>query len=161
MNTPDTPTAIAARACDVEVNACVTDLADSDEVSRLASRVRREFSHLDVLVNNAGVAYYGTTHEMSDDQWQQVLAVNLHAPIQLVRELLPVLFARPEAHILNMCSIAGLVGVSRLAAYNASKFALIGFSESLRAEYGGRGLGVTAICPSLVRTSLAQIAVWA
>jgi NAD(P)-dependent dehydrogenase (short-subunit alcohol dehydrogenase family) len=147
-------TAIAARALDVKVDVCVADLARSEEVTRLALRVREQFPHLDVLVNNAGVAYYGTTHEMSHEQWRKVLAVNLHAPIQLTRELLHVLFERPEAHILNMCSIAGLVGVARLSAYNASKFALVGFSESLRVEYGPRGLGVTAVCPGLVRTGI-------
>jgi short-subunit dehydrogenase len=147
-------TAIAARALDVKVDVCVADLARSEDVTRLALRVREQFPHLDVLVNNAGVAYYGTTHEMSHEQWRKVLAVNLHAPIQLTRELLHVLFERPEAHILNMCSIAGLVGVARLSAYNASKFALVGFSESLRVEYGPRGLGVTAVCPGLVRTGI-------
>jgi short-subunit dehydrogenase len=67
---------------------------------------------------------------------------------------LPALFVPPQAHVLNMCSIAGLVGVSRLAVYNATKFALVGFSESLRVEYGPRGLGVTALCPGLVRTGI-------
>ena len=72
--------------------------------------------------------------------------------------MLPTLLARPEAHILNVCSIAGLVAIPRLAAYHVSKFALVGFSESLRAEYGPRGLGVTALSPGLVRTNLFQAA---
>jgi short-subunit dehydrogenase len=151
-------TALEARRRGVRVDVCLADLARGEEVARLAARVRRDFSHLDVLVNNAGVAYYGTTHEMSHEQWRRVMAVNLFAPIQLTRELLPVLFERPEAHLLNMCSISGLVGSSRLAAYNATKFALVGFTESLRAEYGPRGLGVTALCPGLVRTGIFESA---
>jgi short-subunit dehydrogenase len=151
-------TALEARRCGVRVDACVADLSRSEEVGALAARVRHEYPHLDVLVNNAGVAYYGTTHEMSHDQWRRVVAVNLAAPIQLTRELLPVLFERPEAHLLNMCSISGLVGSSRLAAYNATKFGLVGFTESLRAEYGPRGLGVTALCPGLVRTRIFESA---
>ena len=136
----------------------ITDLASSDEVSRVVRYVADEAGGLDILVNNAGVAYYGLTHQMEDDQWHKVMAVNLLAPLQLTRELLPLLFERDEAHVLNVCSIAGLVGVSRLAAYNTSKFALVGFSESLRAEYGPRGLGVTALCPGLVRTRMFESA---
>lgn len=147
-------TAAAARGRGVEVVTSVTDLSRAEEVTRLADRVRHDYPHLDVLVNNAGVAYYGITHEMSHEQCRRVMAVNLFAPIQLTRELLPLLIERPEAHILNMCSISGLVGSSRLSAYNATKFALVGFSESLRAEYGPRGVGVTALCPGLVRTGI-------
>jgi short-subunit dehydrogenase len=147
-------TAMAARSLGVRADVCVADLSRPEEVSRVGMLVRERFDTLDVLVNNAGVAYYGTTHEMTHEQWRKVLAVNLHAPIQLTKELLHLLFERPEAHIVNMCSIAGLVGMSRLAAYNTSKFALVGFSESLRVEYGPRGIGVTAVCPGLVRTGI-------
>ncbi len=136
----------------------VANLASSDEVSQIADLVHDKAGGLDILVNNAGVAYYGLTHQMADDQWQKVMAVNLLAPLQLTRQLLPLLLANDQAHVLNVCSIAGLVGVARLAAYNTSKFALVGFSESLRAEYGPRGLGVTALCPGLVRTGLFETA---
>src|SRR4029079_688812 len=70
------------------------------------------------------------------------------------RELLPTLLQRPDAHIVNVCSISGLVAGGRFAAYHTSKFGLIGFTESLRAEYGRRGLGVTALCPGPVLTNL-------
>jgi len=146
-------TAAEARSHAVEVTTLVADLALPSEVSRLVAVVRRA-GGLDILVNNAGVAYYGTTHEMSARQWRLLVDVNLLAPLQLTHELLPTLFERSESHVLNMCSIAGLVGVARLSAYNTSKFALIGFSESLRAEYGGRGIGVTALCPGLVQTDM-------
>jgi short-subunit dehydrogenase len=151
-------TAVAARRHGVCAAACVADLGNADEVRRVAAWVKDDFGGLDILINNAGVAYYGTTHEMREDQWRKVLAVNLLATVQLTNELLPCLFERPQAHVLNMCSIAGLVGMSRLAVYNASKFALVGFSESLRAEYGPRGLGVTAFCPGLVRTGIFESA---
>jgi short-subunit dehydrogenase len=76
----------------------------------------------------------------------------------LTRRLLPTLLARPEAHILNVSSLAGLIPSPRLTAYQVSKAALIGFSESLRAEYGPRGLGVTALCPGPVRTNMFRTA---
>lgn len=151
-------TAVAARSRGVRAAACVADLGFPDEVCRVAAWVKDDFGGLDILINNAAVAYYGCTHEMHEDQWRKVLAVNLLAPMQLTHELLPCLFEQPEAHVLNMSSISGLVGMSRLAVYSASKFALVGFSESLRAEYGPRGLGVTVLCPGLVRTGIFETA---
>jgi short-subunit dehydrogenase len=91
---------------------------------------------------------------MTAAQWDWLLGINLHAPIQITRELLPTLLERPEAHVLNMCSISGLVAGGRFSAYHVSKFGLVGFSEALRAEYGRRGVGVTALCPGPVRTNL-------
>jgi short-subunit dehydrogenase len=151
-------TAVRARGHGVRVATCTADLGSPLEVRRVAAWVQNDYGRLDILINNAGVAYYGTTHEMGEDQCRRVLAVNLLAPMQLTHQLLPCLFQPPEAHVINMSSIAGLVGVSRLAAYNTTKFALVGFSESLRVEYGPRGLGVTAICPGLVRTGIFETA---
>ena len=91
---------------------------------------------------------------MTEDMWNRVLAINLLAPIQIIRELLPTLLAVEEAHILNVCSLAGLVAGAKLTAYNVSKFGLQGLSESLRAEYGRTGLGVTSLCPGFVKTNI-------
>jgi short-subunit dehydrogenase len=134
------------------------DLSQPAQVSHCVQEVLRCWGTLDILVNNAGVAYYGPTERMTSGQWDWLLQVNLHTPIQLTREFLPTLLQRPEAHILNVCSIAGLVAGPRLTAYHVSKFGLVGFSESLRAEYANRGLGVTALCPGLVRTGLFRAA---
>jgi NAD(P)-dependent dehydrogenase (short-subunit alcohol dehydrogenase family) len=143
----------------VEAAGSRVDLARPEQISAAVREVLARWGHVDVLVNNAGVAYYGPTERMTAEQWDWLLSINLLAPIQLTRELLPVLLARPEAHVVNVSSIAGLVAGGRLAAYHTSKFGLVGFSEALRAEYHGRGLGVTAICPGLVRTNLFKAAV--
>jgi short-subunit dehydrogenase len=74
--------------------------------------------------------------------------------LQFTRELLPSLLARREAHVLNVCSVLGLVGMPKVSAYCTSKFAMVGFSESLRNELGRQGLGVTALCPGFVSTNL-------
>lgn len=108
---------------------------------------------MNILVNNAGVAHRGPTHEMSSDEWNRLLAVNLMAPIQLVRQFLPILRSN-EAHILNVCSIFGLVGTRKAAAYQTSKFALVGLSAALRAEYGNSAFGVTALCPGFAHTPM-------
>ncbi len=134
------------------------DLTNPTAITEAVEDVLSRWQHVDILVNNAGVAYYGPTHKMTAAQWDWLLAINLHAPIQLTRELLPVLMERPEAHILNVCSIAGLVAGGRFAAYHVSKFGLVGFSEAIRAEYGRKGIGVTALCPGPVRTKLYQSA---
>jgi short-subunit dehydrogenase len=142
----------AAACCDVRP--IVADLADRRQVDALAEIVLESDCGVDVLVNNAGVAYYGGLHKMSDADWDRLMAVNLEAPIHLTRRLLVHLRSRPEAHVVNMCSIAGIVAGGRFTAYHTSKFGLLGFTLALRAEYARKGLGVTAICPGACRTRL-------
>ncbi len=130
------------------------DMASSEAIDAAAEQALEQWAGVDVLVNNAGITYYGYTHEMADEHWDQLLLVNLLGPGRLTRALLPSLIARPEAHILNVCSVLGLVGMPRVGAYCTSKFGMVGFSETLRAEYGRCGLGVTALCPGFVKTNL-------
>jgi short-subunit dehydrogenase len=137
-----------------QVTAHVADLTRTEDIQGIVDRLLKRWNGVDILVNNAGVAFHGSTHNMTDEHWDRVMAVNMTAPILLTRKLLPAMLGRNEAHILNVCSIAGLVAAPRTAAYHASKFGLVGFSESLRAEYGPRGLGVTALCPGFVRTEI-------
>ncbi len=132
----------------------VCDLAKPGHITDAVRSLLGRWGKLDILVNNAGVCYYGPCENMTAQQWDWLMAVNLQAPIQLTRELLPTLLAQDESHILNVCSIAGLMAAKRMAAYHASKFALVGFSEALRVEYARRGLGVTALCPGFVHTKL-------
>ncbi|QDT75137.1 SDR family NAD(P)-dependent oxidoreductase [Lacipirellula limnantheis] len=141
-----------ARGVDVVGRHC--DLSQPAQISAAVGHLLDQWGGVDVLVNNAGITYYGRTHKMAAEHWDQLLAINLQAPIQLIRELLPTLLSRDEAHILNVASICGLVGMSRVAAYTTSKFALVGLSETLRAEYSRQGIGVTALCPGLVDTNL-------
>ncbi|MBM4075363.1 MAG: SDR family NAD(P)-dependent oxidoreductase [Planctomycetes bacterium] len=136
----------------VVVDRC--DLTQPDDISRCLKTMLEHWSEIDILVNNAGLAYYGSTERISDEQWNRVMSVNLLAPIQITRSLLPVLMSRDEAHVLNVCSISGLVAGGRFAAYHTSKFGLVGFTAALRAEYGRKGLGVTALCPGPVLTNL-------
>jgi len=130
------------------------DLSDGRQISAAVQFLLGRWGELDILVNNAGLTYYGRTSEMSADNWDRLLAVNLLAPLQLTRELLPTLLRAPEAHVVNMASVLGLVGLARVAAYSTSKYALVGFTESMRAEYVRRGVGFSAICPGLVDTNL-------
>ena len=142
------------RGMGVEALGARCDVAQPVEITASVNRVLADWDGLDILVNNAGVAYYGPTLNMTSAQWDWVLAVNLHAPIRFTQQLLPILLDRPEAHILKMASITGLVAGGRFCAYHVSKFGLVGFSEAIRAEFGRHGLGVTALCPGPVRTNL-------
>lgn len=141
----------------VAVETRVCDLTDPAQITAVADALLVAWGRLNILVNNAGIAYYGPTELMTAEQWNRLLAVNLLAPIQLVRELLPTLAAEDEAHIVNVCSIFGLVPLRKGAAYQTSKFGLVGFSAALRAEYGRPSFGVTALCPGFVSTSLTDM----
>ncbi|HYO23935.1 MAG TPA: SDR family NAD(P)-dependent oxidoreductase [Lacipirellulaceae bacterium] len=143
-----------ARQRGVEAVGRRCDLTQPTQISAVTWEVLRTYRGVDILVNNAGITYYGRTPNMSAENWRRILAVNLHAPLQFTRELLPRMLKRGDAHVLNVASICGLVGLARVAAYTTTKFALVGFSESLRHECGRAGLGVTALCPGLVDTNL-------
>jgi NAD(P)-dependent dehydrogenase (short-subunit alcohol dehydrogenase family) len=134
----------------------VADLSRPESIPAAAEAIRSAWGRLDILVNNAGVVFYGPTEAMTAEQWDWLLRINLYAPVHLTRELLPLLLAQPQAHVLNVCSISGLVAGSRIAAYHTSKFGLVGVTQALRAEFGRRGLGVTALCPGPVSTNLYQ-----
>ena len=138
----------------IEVIGRHCDVSQPSQITAAVAHLLDQWGGVDMLVNNAGITYYGRTTKMSAEHWDQLLAINLHAPVQFIRELLPTLLSREESHILNVASICGLVGLSRVAAYSTSKFALVGLSESLRAEFGRQGVGVTALCPGFVDTNL-------
>jgi 3-oxoacyl-[acyl-carrier protein] reductase len=132
----------------------VCDLSKPTQITACTLACIRAVGTLDILVNCAGVTYYGHADSMTAEKWNAVMSVNLLAPIQLVRELLPALMAQKESHILNVCSVLGLVPVRKLIAYQTSKFALVGFSLALRTEYFAHNVGVTALCPGFVDTPM-------
>jgi 3-oxoacyl-[acyl-carrier protein] reductase len=140
----------------VEVVTAICDLAQAAEISGAVRALISRWGQLNILINNAGVTFYGPMHGMTDEQWHRVMSVNLAAPIQLTRELLPTLVASQDAHIVNVCSIFGLVGSRNVAAYQTSKYGLIGFTEALQTEYARRGFGVTAVCPGFVSTPMTE-----
>jgi short-subunit dehydrogenase len=130
------------------------DLSQPVQIAAAVADLLARWKFVDLLVNNAGVAYYGPTEKMTAEQWNWLMAINLLAPLQITRELLPTLLARGEAHILNVCSISGMVAGGRFSAYHTSKFGLVGFTEAMRAEYNRRGIGVTNLCPGPVSSNL-------
>ena len=145
-----------ARQHGVAVLTQICDLADPAAITVAVESLRARWGGLNILINNAGVSYYGSTETMRADQWRRIMAVNLMAPIQLVHELLPVLHAADEAHVLNVCSMFGLVPWRKAAVYQTSKYGLVGFTAALRTEFHREQFGVTALCPGFVRTSMLE-----
>lgn len=147
---------LANRSHKVWIRRC--DLSQPDDVSATLADFDQRVDVIDIVINNAGVAYYGPTEQMGMTKWDWLMQINLLSPIQITDHFIPQLLNRPDAHIANMCSISGMVAGGRFAAYNTSKFGLIGFTEALRAEYGRKGIGVSAICPGPVKTNLYKAA---
>jgi NAD(P)-dependent dehydrogenase (short-subunit alcohol dehydrogenase family) len=130
------------------------DISDEKMVAELAARVEREWGHIDLLVNNAGISCLSPAEETSVQQFRRVLEINLVAPFMLAKIIGAKMTARHKGAIVNVASIAGLVGIADRAAYNASKHGLIGLTRTLAAEWGGRGVRVNAVCPGWVKTEM-------
>jgi short-subunit dehydrogenase len=130
----------------------VADLADSSAPEQLAARVLNEAGHVDLVVNNAGAGSAGGLARQSPAVLDQVLAVNLRAPIQLTRAVLPAMLERGQGRLVFVTSIAGRLGVRDEAVYAAAKAGLDVFAESLRLEVAGAGVGVTVVVPGVVDT---------
>lgn len=149
--------AAAARALGVPHTAHPLDVTDIDAARALRERLLAEQQPLDVLVNNAGVVAGGAFLEVPLVEHRRTFEINTLAPVALTHLFLPDLIARPSAHVVNVVSASAFVGLPRGATYAASKWAMLGFSESLRLELmrlGHRHVGVTAVCPSYVATEL-------
>ncbi len=140
------------RELGVQAGQSLCDVSDPEQIRATVAQVLDEWGHIDILVNNAGILVYGSVKHISAEQWDRTLAVNLEAPIRFIHALLPTLLARPEAHILNVASMHGLAAIRNLAPYQTTKFALVGLTESLRADLRRTGVGATALCPGYVQT---------
>lgn len=149
-------TGIRDRHPGLAVTTETVDLAERDAVDALAERIRAGHPELRLLVNNAGVGLGGDFARLTLDEFDWVMDVNFRAPVRLTHALLPALTARPGAHVVNMSSLFGLVAPPGQSAYCASKFALRGFSESLRAELAQVGATVTTVHPGGIRTGIAS-----
>lgn len=140
----------------VAVQTIVADLADRAAVEGVATQVRAEYPAVGLLVNNAGTALGGRFDQVSVDEFEKVMNVNFRAPFLLTHALLPSLKAAPGAHLVNVSSLFGLIAPAGQSAYCASKFALRGLSQVLRAELADDGIGVTTVHPGGIRTRIAE-----
>jgi NAD(P)-dependent dehydrogenase (short-subunit alcohol dehydrogenase family) len=130
------------------------DVADEDAVRGMVGAVIGEFGRVDVLVNNAGVSLIAPAEETTLADWRRVLEVNLTGPFLMCREFGKEMLERGSGNIVNVSSVAGLLGVADRAAYSASKHGLVGLTRTLAAEWGGRGVRVNAVSPGWVKTEM-------
>jgi len=140
-----------------EISSFVCDISDRSAVYTLADKVRAEFGDIDILVNNAGVVKSDPFLEKPDEVIERTVAVNLLAHFWTMKAFLPAMVARKEGHVVNMASAGGLLGVPYISDYCASKFAVIGLTESLRQEFKLKGLRkvrFTYVCPNTVGTGM-------
>jgi short-subunit dehydrogenase len=148
--------ASAVRGTGVTVDTLVVDLADDEATRAAGARLAAEHPGTTLLVNNAGVALGGRFDQVTLEEFDWLFAVNVRAVVRLTHALLPVLKAHPGAHLVNLSSVFGLVGPPGQVAYAASKFAVRGFSQALRAELLADGVGVTTVHPGGIRTRIAE-----
>lgn len=130
------------------------DLASPDDITALVETVRGEAGGLDVLINNAGIAWIKPTVEVAFEDWRALMAVNLDAVFLLTRECLPIFLGQGRGQIINIGSDASIRGIARMACYCASKFALRGFTMALREELKGSKIRVNLLLPGPVNTTI-------
>ena len=130
------------------------DISKEDEVANLFEQARKEFGHIDILVNNAGISKEQPFMEISLEDWNQVLNINLQGVVLCTRAALPEMLNRKQGKIINIASAAGLRGLPGNTAYSASKAAVIALSHSLADEVGKSGVQVNVICPGPIKTEM-------
>ena len=134
----------------VEVWTRACDLTDPAQTAAAAKELERSFGWIDVLVHDAGVISAGPIGNMAEEDFESAMDIHFRAPLRLTLALLPIV--RRPGRIVTIASIGGLVSVPHLVPYCASKFALVGLSDGLRAELAREGIRVTTVCPGLMRT---------
>ncbi|WP_299820443.1 SDR family oxidoreductase [uncultured Pontibacter sp.] len=141
---------LAGKGADVLVQKC--DVTVEQQVNDMITNVQNEYGPIDVLINNAGIISAGPIAEMTVQEFEEAMNTHFWGPVYTTLAVLPSMKARGEGRILNIASIGGKISVPHLVPYSASKFALVGLSEGLRAELMKYNITVTTANPGLMRT---------
>ncbi len=136
----------------IRVTAHMCDISKKDQVTNMIKTVLNEFENVDILVNNAGFAISGAVSNTSIEDIESQMRTNYFGMIYCTKSLLQHMTQRGSGHIINVASVAASFGLPGIAPYCASKFAMLGFSEGLKHELKGTGVGVTVVSPIMVRT---------
>ena len=132
---------------------CQCDVSKKDQVKEMSKTVLEKFDTVDVLVNNAGFAIYGSVYDLTIDEIESQMETNYFGMIYCIKNFLPSMISKKSGHIVNVASVAASFGLPGIASYCASKFAMLGFSEGLKHELKDTGIGITVVSPIMVRTS--------
>jgi short-subunit dehydrogenase len=138
---------------DIQTIVYPCDVSKKSEVEQMGREILDRCGHVDVLVNNAGFGLYGKVQDQSIEQIESVTSTNFLGVVYCTKVFLGSMITRKSGHIVNIASVAASFGVAGLSAYCASKYAVLGFSESLSQELHGTGVGLTVVSPMGVRTN--------
>ncbi|MEV6558714.1 SDR family oxidoreductase [Nocardia sp. NPDC051756] len=149
-------TAKLARAAGANVHLAATaDVSDHEQVVALAARAHDEVDSVDIVMNVAGIATWGTVDRLTHEQWRRTVDIDLMGPIHVIEEFLPPMIAAGRGgHLVNVSSAAGLFGLPWHAPYSAGKFGLRGVSEVLRFDLRQHRIGVSLVCPGAMSTPM-------
>jgi NAD(P)-dependent dehydrogenase (short-subunit alcohol dehydrogenase family) len=147
-------TVAAIRAMGHRGEAIVCDVAERPQVDAMVARVRQALGDPGILVNNAGIASSAKLTDTTDEMWDRMLRVNASGAFYCTRAVLPLMLQAKWGRIVNMASVAARVGAPYIAAYTASKHALLGLTRAVAAEVATRGITVNAVCPGYVDTEM-------
>lgn len=142
------------KALGVNATYATFDIGNYDEVKKGIQEIMNTFKTVDILVNNAGIAAFGSFLEMDVNQWQSIIQTNVMGMYYVTKEVLPYLIANNQGDIFNVSSTAGLAGNPNTSAYSASKFAVIGMSESLMKEVRKNNIRVCTLTPSTIASDM-------
>ncbi len=146
-----------AKACASLGARCLTfeaDVRDDKAVGRAVDSARKRFGRIDLLFNNAGICAYGLAHELTEEQWDMMLDINLKGAWLVARRVIPLMIAQKSGVIINNSSVGGLRGMGRLSHYAASKWGLTGLTKSWAIELAPYGIRVVSLHPTGVNTPM-------
>lgn len=143
-------------ALGVKVAYAAADVSSLPEVEQAVDKIARDIGAADILINNAGIGTFEKLVEMDPEHWKKIIEVNLLGTFYVTRTVLPQLIAKNAGDIINISSTNGLSGAPGSSAYSASKFGVIGLTESLAQEVRRNNIRVTALTPSTIATDLAK-----
>ena len=133
------------------------DISNAGSVKNLVAKTLEAFGTIDILINNAGILYQKPISETSDEEWDAVININLKGTFLLTREVLPIFEKHGRGKIVNMASIAGIIGYENLSAYCASKGGIIAMTRSLALEFAPKNINVNCICPGAIKTGMTKV----
>ena len=137
-----------------DVKTIITDLNNKDDVLNLAKKAEASFGYIDILINNAGITADNLFLRMKDDEWDQVINVNLSAPMRLTRQVIKGMLKRRYGRVIFISSVVGYSGNAGQSNYAASKSALVGFTKSIALEVASRGITCNLIAPGFISTPM-------
>jgi len=148
--------AAEAKAFGVQTLIITADIADINSVNEAVAKALEQFKTIDILINNAGVGKFGKFLDLTPAEFEDIIKINLFGTYYATRAVLPGMIEAQSGDIINISSTAGLRGAAATSAYSASKFAVMGLTESLMQEVRKHNIRVTALTPSTVATDMAK-----